>query len=200
MPSELATLAHRKALSIGASLWRITVTNPWYTNDPHGNYEAQLPGLGGLLAGIKSTGGKSGLMGVGRTVALPVESWIETGRTTMNRGKGVCTDCAALAALMLRSNESDARIEIVSVGTHAFVICGRTGGDDNIKDPGSWGNDAFVLDIWYANQFQRGLVEPAAWMSDRMHPVVDWIFKSAPKLRVEVEYPAGRLTLRVRGG
>jgi hypothetical protein len=200
MPSEAATKALRSAWSVGGALWRITITNPWYFEDPEGNREQQRPALGGVLAGIKSAGGMSGLAGRGKTVALPLSSWIETGRSTLHRGKGVCTDCAAAAALALRSKEPKARIEIMSVATHAFVVCGREGGEETIKTPGEWGEDAFVLDIWLANQYKKGKVDPAAWMSDRTQKIVNWIFEDAPKLRVETEFPADGLTLRLGGG
>ncbi|MDO8768407.1 MAG: hypothetical protein Q7K57_06860 [Burkholderiaceae bacterium] len=191
MPSNAALGALMTAKSHGDRLWYITVTNPWYVDDPEGNYmkaslDTKKSSFTSVLSGIVAVG--KGTAKLGRTTLLSVDEWIKTGRNTMQEGQGVCTDCAAAAALaFLSADKSGLRVEILSVSTHAFVVVGRAGGEETVKTPGEWGEDAFVLDIWFANQFGFGRHAPCAWMTNRSHPVADWIHGAAEKLRVEVE-------------
>lgn len=191
MPSNAALGALMTAKIHGDRLWRIKVTNPWYLDDVGGNYEkasldTKKSSFASVLSGIVAVG--NGTAKLGRTTLLSAEEWIKTGRNTIMAGQGVCTDCAAAASVaFLGADRSGLRVEMLSVGTHAFVIAGRAGGAETVKMPNAWGEDAFVLDIWYANQFTPGQHAPCAWMTNRTHPVVDWIHESAENLRVEVE-------------
>lgn len=198
------------AREVAGELYFITVTDPWYKIEG-GNWEAptasnQGMARGGLFDGIKALkvgkDGSSSGIGLRSVGSVPIEvskkqrhatklgreEWIKRGKDVVSARKGVCTDCAAAAAqLMLTKldlHDREARVEIVSTGTHAFVILDREG---DIHAPDAWGADACLIDVWMQNQYPEGQVNGAARMSDSRHPVVSFIQGNAGRLSVEVE-------------
>ena len=110
------------------------------------------------------------------------------GKRTIDGGSGICTDCAAAAALeVCRSIDNfdfEFRVEIISTGRHAMVLVGREG--NNIRSMETWGQDAFVIDVWYQNQFAKDRVAGAFWATDEHHPVADYLRNQQANLRIDV--------------
>jgi hypothetical protein len=189
MPSGQATALYQGAKNIAANLYCITITDAWYQKGG-GNIEtasesSQSHSMMGVLAGIKGVGGyRKGLL-KGSVLKSSPEEWIRQGRRTLGFRKGICTDCAAAAAVELirfiDSSDYEAKVEIISSGTHAFVIVNREGALD---DPDNWGDDAFGIDIWMQNQFPKGKVKGAFWVA-KSHSVSQFIRDNARRLRVE---------------
>ena len=187
MPTNYAQHAFGEGSAVGLQLYSITVTNPWY-GDSGGNISRAPTPQVGFLSGIVAAKGKPS----GETVTkMDPGHWTTTGRAVLALDQGVCTDCAAAAAFAYTRRESHQRVEIISIGTHAFVIVGRASGSA-IGDPANWGTDAFLIDIWFANQFPPGRYAPIAWLSDHRHPIVQMIHAAANKLRVEGQLQAER--------
>jgi hypothetical protein len=120
---------------------------------------------------------------------MPPEKWIELGNRTIAIKKGVCTDCAAAAAVSFLDGDkqSGLLVEIMASGTHAFVVVGRAGGEATVNDPARWGDDAFVIDIWIRNQAPKDMSSAVTWMSAEVGSggASDFIRNSASRLRVE---------------
>lgn len=91
----------------------------------------------------------------------------QIGRVTRDQAIGQCDHCACAVATALRESAafraSGARLEIVGTGTHAFVVVGRQPGA--LTNIHAWGVDAFVVDIWNANQgiTPDALIDPQRW-------------------------------------
>lgn len=81
---------------------------------------------------------------------------------------GRCDECGrAAVAISIRTARQmgvSTAIELVGTPGHQFVIIGRRL-NSNLKNVASWGDDAFVIDIWYANQhqLQSAIIEPSEW-------------------------------------
>jgi len=193
--TQSAVALFRRAQTIAANLYRITVTDAWYP-DQGGNIEvasedSQRHSMASVLSGISALKSGGGAIKVlrGQYVNQSKESWLAQGRSTLGKGKGVCTDCAAAAAVkfleFLEPSPYEAKVEIISSTTHAFVVVNRTGA---VRSPEAWGDDCFVIDVWYQNQFQRNATAGALWANDRIHPVATFIRQNAARLRVDVTF------------
>lgn len=191
MRSEKSMLLYSAAQRIAEKLYEITITDAWYQEG--GNIEtasqaSQKHSMAAVLAGIKATGGhvqaKKGIIRQG------VESWLDQGRRTLSFRKGICTDCAAAATVrfleFLYSTPYAARVEIISTTTHAFVVVNKRRG--HLHNPRAWGSDAFIIDIWYQNQFPRGHANTVCWANDFTNPIIKFIQANAWRLRVESDF------------
>jgi hypothetical protein len=196
MPSESALHLFERSQEIAAELYRITVTDPWYQkggNIEVASVESQTHSMSSVLAGIKGIGPRDAGVSVtalgGRAITQSRDSWILQGRRTLASGKGICTDCAAAAAVefltLVESTDFEAKVEIISSTTHAFVVVNRNG---DVRTPVAWGDDAFVLDVWYQNQFPKDAVKGAFWANSHDHPVATFIRQNAYRLRVDVTF------------
>jgi hypothetical protein len=202
MPSKSAHELFQIATNVATALYRITITDPWYKT-PGGNWKEpdlanQSSSMGGLFAAIKArqtdgTGSQtSGLRSassapIGRQViSMPSAEWLRQGSRAIMAGHGICTDCAAAAAYAF-ADKADAyefRMEIISTGSHAFLIVNRDDGSA-VNQPANWGGDAFGIDVWMQNQFPPGQVDGAFWVSDQGHDVARFIVANAARLNVD---------------
>jgi hypothetical protein len=193
--SQTALELFRRAQIIAANLYRITVTDSWYPGQG-GNIEvasedSQRHSMASVLSGITALRSVGGAVGVlrGQYVNQSKESWLVQGRNTLAKGKGVCTDCAAAAAVkfleFLEPSPYEAKVEVISSTTHAFVVVNRAGA---VRTPAAWGDDCFVIDVWYQNQFGRHAKAGAFWADDRKHDVASFIRQNAFRLRVDVGF------------
>lgn len=203
MPSQGAAELFVAATQVADDLYYITVTDPWHKSDKGGNWEDPQPDnqrmSGGGLFGAISGFDKSKLNKMDKSVDLTVRAhtrvtskmdragWLKHGVTVMANRKGVCTDCAAAVAYELnrRTNltECEASIEVISTGTHAFVVVNREG---DVKQPNRWGEDCFVVDVWMQNQFTKGSQAACAWIGDDRNGSVAFIKDCAGRLQVDV--------------
>lgn len=202
MPSLGGDFAHLLGERVADELYFITVTDPWY-KVPGGNWEEpelanQVHSMGGIFAGIKNfrgglrstVAGSGGRPGGARFVGrMDRQAWLDVGRNVIAARKGVCTDCAAAAAYRLNqeidnNGDTECRIEIISTGTHAFVVINREG---DLASPHLWGEDACLLDVWFQNQSPKGDQAGCVWMTETTHGVVQFIRDNAFRLAVDVE-------------
>lgn len=193
MPSESATYLQNQAANMAILLHdRITITDAWYP-DGGGNIEvasrgSQIHSMSAVFAGIRNAGGLSSLRGFGRAILQDREDWIEQGHRTLAARRGVCTDCAAAAAVkfleIVDASDYEARVEIISSTTHAFVVVDRDPASD-VRAPNAWGDDCFIIDVWYQNQFTKFAVAGAFWMQDGTHNVSRFIWANRHRLRLD---------------
>ena len=101
-------------------------------------------------------------------------------------------DCAATVAnLMLQAvNKSiyKSRIEILTINQHAFVVVNRKAA---LISPEHWGENAFIIDLWFSNQFPKFQQKAVFWANDYTHPIQYLIRTNAIRLRVAVVINAG---------
>lgn len=153
---------------------------------------SQTRSMASVLSGIQSLASESGaiktdaLSGSGVSISQSSDFWLAQGRRTIAAGEGVCTDLAAAAVILndcVNRTSYEASIEIVSSGTHAFVITNRAG---EVRDVNSWGNETLVTDLWYANQFTQHSVVPIFWFQGpEPHYMRDFIVDNESRLRVD---------------
>src|SRR5262245_57600123 len=107
MPSQSAKILMQRATVMAANLYRITITDAWI-RDQGGNIEvasqeSQRHSMNAVLQGIRGIGRARGAgAGILRKRHIPQpdpEVWLKQGRNTLALGKGICTDCAAAAAV-----------------------------------------------------------------------------------------------------
>lgn len=72
----------------------------------------------------------------------------------------------------------------ISMGTHALVVVNREG---DIKQPNSWEEYVFIIDVWYQNQFLKNKVDGAFWLNqgNNNHPVAKFMQDNANRLRID---------------
>lgn len=81
---------------------------------------------------------------------------------------GRCDESAATAVgfclKAIRETLSTTNVELLGTGHHAFVVAARDRNVD-INNLAQWGDDAFVIDIWFALQYGTAAVfpDPRTW-------------------------------------
>ena len=196
MKSDAAIYLFQQARAVACNLRGITVTDPWYFEGGNitkaGSIVEHRHTMQAVLQGIREAGGQCPSLLGGGHITQSREGWVRQGERTLTLGKGVCTDCAAAAAVrflkVANASKYLARVEILSTGWHAFVLVNRQG---SLKACERWGEGAFVLDIWYQNQFPMNQVSGAFWVSDHTHPTMKNIVDARHCLRVEVVFQKG---------
>ena len=182
---------------VARHLQRITITDPIFPYN-QGNVtiptkETQMHSLATVMSGIRGAGGNRPSLLGGRHIVQTKQEWIVQGNRTLAFGKGICTDCAAVAGatflsyvnkIAIKENrEIKSRIEIISDTEHAYVVVNREGPLETLVQ---WGLVAFVLDIWIQNQFRINIVKGVFWADDFLHIVGKTILENQPPLMVEV--------------
>ncbi|MCK5817813.1 MAG: hypothetical protein KAH18_00875 [Psychromonas sp.] len=166
-----------QAVQLTDYLHRITITDPVLPN--HGrnttemSYEDRINSMETVIAAIKY--GRATLQGsfADSLINQDKEYWIARGKSTYVHKNGNSFDCAAAVAnLMLQIVDhciDDARIEIITVqNTHAFVVINRR---QELEFFQGWGEDSFIVDIWFSNQFPKFYQASVFWADDVTHPI-----------------------------
>lgn len=190
MPSESAVFLKEKADIVAKELYRIAVTDAWFYHHG-GNVQlasqgTQMHSMIPVLAAIRGVGGLAPSALGGRHIVQTRVSWILQGNRTLITGRGVCTDCAAAAAVKfieeMDKSPYEALVEIISTASHTFVVVNRAG---DVRSPEQWGGDAFIIDVWLQNQFEPNFVAGAVWANDWRKSVSHFIHDNASFLKVE---------------
>ncbi|WP_330926596.1 hypothetical protein [Candidatus Sororendozoicomonas aggregata] len=197
MRSESSILLFSRAQILATHLYRIIVIDPQIeVKDPsilrenirngatQDNFRhSMVP----VLLGIQAADGRLPSAIGGRHITQSKDVWLLQGERTLSIGKGICTDHAAAAAFeflkIVNSFHCEAKTEIISYTKHAFVVVNRGAG---VRCPDQWGDDAFVIDIWFQNHFVPNFFNGVYWVQDCTHPMSMKLRKHAHRLRVEV--------------
>ncbi len=90
---------------------------------------------------------------------LSKHDWLARGGRTLGMMRGNSKDCAAAAAYLLLFTLSkyliNIKIEIATCDGHTVVIVNR---DGCLHDIQTWGDDAFIIDIWMQNHLPANIL------------------------------------------
>lgn len=100
------------------------------------------------------------------------EYWLNRGNKAFACKSGNRMDCVAATAYLvlqyLNPPSYDARIEILTIENHPIVVVNRRGVIDLFEH---WGDNCFIIDIWYNNHFPKYRAHAVFWADDILHPI-----------------------------
>ncbi|MCK5818954.1 MAG: hypothetical protein KAH18_06800 [Psychromonas sp.] len=176
MPSDTSRSLFSRMTAVTYNMHSISITDPIF-EDIGGNTKEMTEqdrknSMVLLFAGIRCGRGRSPSTLGGRCINQNKESWLNQGRQTVSLKTGNCIDCAAAVAylvlLHLHPPSYDAKIEILTVENHPFVVVNRRA---SIELFTRWGDNCFIIDMWYSNQCPKYHVPAAFWADDSSHPI-----------------------------
>jgi len=176
----------------------MSIINPWFPN-AGGNIKKMTQedvraSMMLVLAGIRYTAGELPSTLGGRYITQNEASWLAHGKRSFLKKRGNSIDCtAAVVNLMLQYiNRSiyNGRIEILLIEDHAFVVVNRRG---PLMCPEHWGEDTFVIDLWFSNQFPKYQTPAVFWADDHLHPIHSLIIRNAMRLSLAATINEGGL-------